>query len=240
MSSNISQSVGNLYIVSTPIGNMQDITLRALEILKSVDEIICEDTRVTGNLLKKYDIQKKLTALNDFNEELLYPQLVEKLLKGASLALVSDAGTPLISDPGFKLVREAKRHGITLISIPGANAIVTALTTSALPPDKFLFLGFLNKSEQRKQTQLEGLKVSLATLADNKLNPTVIFYDTPHDIEKTLRIMHIVFGNIDITLARELTKLFEECTTDTIENHIKNLEKQKARGEFVVLFNLKN
>src|SRR3989344_6738849 len=149
-----------LYIVPTPIGNLGDITLRALEVLKSVDGIICEDTRRTGILLKHYQIEKPLLVLNDFNESQQIDHIIEKLKIGANIALVSDAGTPLISDPGYKLIRECIAKDIPVDSLPGPSSVITALTLSGLPPDKFTFLGYLPEKPGHRKELLEGVKLN--------------------------------------------------------------------------------
>src|SRR3989344_5803167 len=156
----MSMDKGTLYIVSTPIGNLADITLRAIEVLKSVDSIICEDTRVTGKLLNHLQIDKKMFALNDFNEAKQVHPLISRLAAGENLALVSDAGTPLISDPGYKLVREAIREGIKVESIPGSSSVIVALIVSGLPPDKILFVGYLPKKDAKRKILLEDIKKS--------------------------------------------------------------------------------
>src|SRR3990167_2769011 len=150
--------MGTLYIVSTPIGNLKDITLRAIEVLKKVDYVLCEDTRVTGKLLKAYEIDKRMESFNEFTEDRKTGQVILDLKKGSKIALVSDAGTPLVSDPGFKLVREAGNQGIKVESIPGATAAIAALSVSGLPPDKFLFVGYLPKKEGKRKEILKKVK----------------------------------------------------------------------------------
>ncbi len=190
-----------LYIVSTPIGNLGDITLRALETLASVDLIACEDTRMTRRLLERYGIQTRLMAYHDRNGPQKRPQLLAELENGGSIALVSDAGTPLVSDPGYKLVREASSAGHSIVAIPGASALLGALVTSALPSDRFLFEGFLpNRSAKRKS----ALKSLVA------IDATLVFYESPRRLAATLADMVEILGNREAALARELTKKFEE------------------------------
>lgn len=221
--------MGNLYIVATPIGNLQDITFRAVETLKSVDFIVCEDTRVTARLLNHYDIKKPMIALNEFNEDQILYEILKKL-EMQSCALVSDAGTPLISDPGYRLVKEAKRKNVCIIPIPGASALIAALSVSGLPTDKFIFLGFLPKSESRAGKLLNKTKL---------LEQTVILYESPHRILKTLELIKNIFGDIEITIARELTKIYEEIKSEKASVLIEHFSKNVPKGEFVVLFSLK-
>ncbi len=220
----------NLYIVATPIGNLQDITLRAIDTLKSVDVIVCEDTRVTSNLLKKFDIKKQMIAVNEFNEEQVVYQILQRL-ETENVALVSDAGTPLISDPGFSLVNTARLKGIPVIPIPGPSALIAALSASGLPTDKFIFLGFLSKSEAKAQKHLEAVK---------QLESTIILYESPHRVIQTLEVIQNVFGEIEVTIARELTKIYEEIVTAEVSTHLKNFETKPPKGEFVLLFSTKS
>lgn len=220
---------GNLYIVATPIGNLQDITFRAVETLKSVDFIVCEDTRVTSRLLNHYGIKKPLIALNEFNEDQILYEILKKLENGSG-ALVSDAGTPLISDPGYRLVKEAKKKGFLVSPIPGASAIISALSVSGLPTDKFVFLGFLPKSEARAGKLLNKTKL---------IELTVILYESPHRIIKTLELIKNIFGDIEITIARELTKIYEETRSEKATSLIEHFTKITPKGEFVILFSLK-
>lgn len=221
-----------LYIVATPIGNLKDITLRALEILKEVDGIICEDTRRTSLLLNHYQINKPLIVLNDFNEAKNMDSIMHRLQSGQNLALVSDAGTPLISDPGYKLVREALHQGIKVDSLPGPSSVITALTLSGLPPDKFMFLGYLpEKSGHRKQL-LQNLR-----LHSKGVNLTHIIFVAPHKLLKTLEDMKEVFGDIDVVLAHELTKIHQSVEKKLISKWLENLKTPK--GEYILLFHSK-
>lgn len=227
---------GKLYIVATPIGNLKDITLRAIEILKSVDYIACEDTRKTGFLLKALEIERKsnLFSYYDQTEESKTPHLLNILNNGFDVALVSDSGTPLISDPGYKLVREVIKAGVKVESIPGPSAVISALVSSGLPPDKFLFLGFLPKKDGHRESLLTKVKDT-----NSELESTIIFYEAPHKLIKTLKTLEKVFGNINLTFARELTKIYEEVIQMSVNEAINFYEKKAPRGEFVVLFNPK-
>lgn len=222
--------MGTLYIVATPIGNLKDFTLRAIETLKSVDLIVCEDTRVFGRLAKAYGIEKRLVSMNDFNEQSRLGQVLSELEDGQSVALVSDAGTPLISDPGYKLVRAVIARGIKVESIPGPSAVLTALTVSGLPPDKFLFLGYLSKKEGKRKEALENVKK-----VKELLSPTVIIFESPYRVARTLRDIEDVFGDIDVVVCRELTKMHEEVRREKISLSVDYFLHNAAKGEFVLL-----
>lgn len=224
--------MGTLYIVSTPIGNLQDITLRALETLKMVDLICAEDTRHTGILLHHYGIKKPLLSYQEYNELQRIPEILDRLKSGQNIALVSDAGTPTISDPGFKLVREAIHQGSPVVSIPGPSSILTALASSGLPTDKFLFLGYLPKKSGHRLKLLHDLSLITQTI---KL--TAIFFEAPHRLLKTLEELKEVFGDIDIVICRELTKIHEEIRREKILESIKHFEEVNPKGEFTILFN---
>jgi len=221
---------GKLYVVATPIGNLQDITLRGLETLKSANVIICEDTRVTLKLLKKFEIKKPLIAVNEFNEEQIVYQIIQQLESG-DVALVSDAGTPLISDPGFRLVNTARKKGFEIIPIPGPSALIAALSASGLPTDKFVFLGFLSKSEVKAEKSLIAVK---------ELEVTVLLYESPHRIIETLVVIRKIFGDIEVTVARELTKIYEEIYSNDVSTLLKDFETKPPKGEFVLLFSTKS
>lgn len=217
--------MGTLYIVSTPIGNLEDISLRAVRILKSVEIIACEDTRRTGQLLQQLNIPApKLFRYDDRTEQSATPELLELLVNNKSIALVSDAGTPLISDPGYVLVKKARTRNIPVISIPGASALLTALTGSGLPADSFMFLGYPPEKQSHRRKLFADLPQKL----------TLIFYCAPHKLSQTLTDMKDVLGDIDITIARELTKIHEECWTGTISDALQHWNSPK--GEFVLLF----
>ncbi len=231
---------GTLYLVATPIGNLQDITLRALKTLEEVDFIACEDTRLTSILVNKYFIDSKEVIKSKFfpfyekNENLKAEQVLNMLKNEKNVALVSDAGTPTISDPGFKLVRECKRLGINVVSIPGQTAFVSALVSSGLPTDKFIFLGFPPLKQGHRQTLFKKIKEG-----KKYLEATIIFYESPHKILKTLNDLKAVFGNIKIVVARELTKIHESVEERAIEDYINLYTKSSPKGELTILFNLK-
>ena len=216
-----------LYIIPTPIGNLKDITLRALEVLAEVDGIICEDTRRTGILLNHYQIYKPLIILNDYNEAKTIDSIGERLKSGQNLALVSDAGTPLISDPGYKLVRECINQGIAVDSLPGPSSVITALTLSGLPPDRFLFVGYPPEKSGKRIKWLEDLK---------KVDSTVVMFVSPHKILRTLEDMKEVLGDIEIVLAHELTKIHQSVESKKISDWLQSLKSPK--GEYIMLFNL--
>jgi 16S rRNA (cytidine1402-2'-O)-methyltransferase len=219
--------MGNLYIVATPIGNMQDITFRAILTLNEVGAVLCEDTRQTKKLFERYEIKTtQLIPLNEFNEENVLHEVLE-LLKTVDVALVSDAGTPLISDPGYRLVVEARKRNIRVIPIPGASAIITALSASGLPTDKFVFLGFLPKKNGKAVKKLESVK---------GLDTTVVLYESPHRVAQTLKLIMEILGDIRVTVARELTKIHEEIYSDTVSALLLMYEKKQPKGEFVILF----
>jgi len=214
-----------LYIVSTPIGNLSDITLRALEILRSVDFIACEDTRVTSNLLKHYEIYKKLFSLNAFNESNKLNTVIERILSGEDAALVSDSGTPTISDPGSRLISEAILKGIEVISIPGPSAIISALSISGLPTDSFVFEGFLPQKKGRQKKLLE--------LSDE--SRTIVLYESVHRIEKLIYELIQYMPQRYTVVCRELTKKFEECWRGYPSELENKLPGKTVKGEFVVV-----
>lgn len=222
-----------LTIIPTPIGNLKDITLRALEILQSVDAIICEDTRVSSKLLIHYQIHKPLMALNDYNEYKMYPNIISRLKNGENLALISDAGTPLLSDPGFKLVRECLKEAIEVDSLPGPSAITTALTLSGLPPERFMFLGFLPDKPGHRQTVYSQI-VQIAQIAPI----TLILLAAPFKLVKTLSEMQAVLGDIEVCLAHELTKIHQSTETKKISDWLDQFSQSMPKGEYVVLFRL--
>lgn len=213
-----------LYLIPTPIGNLDDITVRSLKILNEVDFLLCEDTRVTGNLLKKYDIKKKLISCYEYNEDKVKIDVISLLSEGKKVGLVTDQGTPIISDPGFKVVEEVIRNDFNVIGLPGATAFVPALISSGLPPSKFLFYGFLNSKKSKQKEELNSLK---------DFSYTIIFYEAPHRIVDTLNNIKEVFGNRRVCLAREISKLYEEIYRGTIEEVL--LEIDNVKGELVLL-----
>ena len=226
--------MGTLFIVATPIGNLKDITLRAIDTLKEVDYILCEDTRITGKLLAAYDISKKMVTFNDFNEERMIGSVVGELEKGMNIALVSDAGTPLVSDPGFKLVRESVSKNIKIEVIPGPTASIAALALSGLPTDKFLFLGFLPKKDGKREKLLADTKEAVSKVK-SKVKSTVIIYESPFRVLKTLGQIKEVFGDVDVVVCRELTKLHEEVRREKVTSALEHFAKQSPKGEFVIL-----
>ena len=218
--------MGILYIVSTPIGNLGDISLRAIETLQKVDLILAEDTRKTGTLLKSLKIKKNLLSFYEHNESARIPQVIDFLKKGQNLALVSDAGTPTISDPGFKLIREAITQGLKIESIPGASAALAALVVSGLPTDKFIFLGYLPK-KQGKATKI------IKQIAD--LDFTIILFESPKRLLRNLKLLKDLLGNKSTVVARELTKLHEEYLRGDIEEIIEHFENNPSRGEITLI-----
>lgn len=223
-------SMGTLYIVATPIGNLKDITYRAIEILRRADYLLCEDTRVTGKLLNNYEIDKIMVSLNEFNEVKQIERIIADLTAGKNLALVSDAGTPLVSDPGFKLLRETVSRGIKVESIPGPSAAISALVVSGLPTDKFLFVGYLPKKDGKRKELLENVKKSLEVI-----KYTIIIYESPYRLLKSLESIRDIFGDVNIVICRELTKLHEEVRREKVSESIEHFSKVSPKGEFVVL-----
>ena len=221
---------GSFYIVSTPIGNLKDITLRAIEALKEVDFIVCEDTRVTSVLLKQYDIHKELISMNAQTESKKIPGLIEKILNGENCALVSDAGTPSISDPGVRLISEAIKNEIKIIPVPGVSALVTALTISGLPTDSFVFEGFL--------PQKKGRRTKLKQLAGEER--TIVLYESTYRIEKLIKELNEFMQERYIVICRELTKKFEEVRRGFPKELLETFNESINRGEFVIIIAPKN
>ncbi len=220
---------GSLYVVATPIGNLADLSARAIEVLGSVDRIVAEDTRHSRKLLQHYALQTPMTALHEHNERELAPQLVEQLVAGCSLAMISDAGTPLISDPGFNLVRLAREAGVPVVPVPGPSALICALQASGLPTDRFVFEGFLPARCTARKKRLEQLCQESRTL---------IFYESSHRILESLQDMQAVFGDRrQAVVARELTKQFETIQGDTLAALVQwmTADSNQQKGEFVVL-----
>lgn len=222
-----------LTIIPTPIGNLKDITLRALEVLKECDAVICEDTRRTGLLLQHFEIKKPMLVLNDFNEFKNTGNIIGRLQNNEHLALVSDAGTPVISDPGFKLIREAIKNGLEIDSLPGASSITTALTLSGLPPDKFMFLGYFPDKPGHREKVYQNLKTI------NEIIPTTfISFIAPFKLKKTFEEMQSNLGDIEVVLAKELTKMHQKVDKKPISSWLETFKKGDPKGEFVALFNL--
>jgi 16S rRNA (cytidine1402-2'-O)-methyltransferase len=217
---------GCLYLVATPIGNLEDISLRALRILKEADLIACEDTRQTVKLLSHYGIRKRLESYHEHNEMTRAPELVIELEQGARIALVSDAGTPIISDPGQHLVRLCLRHGIPVVPVPGASALVAALAASGMGTEEFVFSGFLPARPTERRKALRGLAGEPRTL---------IFYEAPHRLVETLEDALEILGNRPATLAREVTKLHEEFVRGRLDDLLARLRKKPPRGEITLL-----
>lgn len=211
-----------LYLVPTPIGNLEDITIRSLNILKETDVIFCEDTRVTLTLLNHFDIKKKLIASHDHNEEQTKQLMVDYLEKGKNIAIVTDRGTPIISDPGYKGVQYVIEKGYNVVGLPGPTALIPALIVSGIEPSPFLFYGFLDNKKTKREKELLELK---------ELKTTIIFYESPHRIKKTMQSLLNILGNRKISISREISKKFEEIYRGNIEDFI-DLE---AKGEFVIV-----
>ncbi len=217
---------GCLYIVATPIGNLEDITLRALRILKEADAIACEDTRQTLKLLSHFDIQKRLISYHEHNEITRAPEIVIELEQGAKIALVSDAGTPAISDPGHRLVSLCVRHGIKVVPVPGASAFVAVLAASGMPVDEFAFVGFLPARQSARRKALRSLAAEARTLA---------LYEAPHRLSDTLEDALEILGNRPAVVAREVTKVYEEFLRGHLQDIVGAVRKKPARGEITLL-----
>jgi 16S rRNA (cytidine1402-2'-O)-methyltransferase len=217
---------GVLYIVATPIGNLEDITLRAIRVLKEADLVAAEDTRHTRHLLDRYQIDTQLTSYHDHNKEEKAPVLVARMLEGKNVALVSDAGTPGISDPGYFLINLAIDRKIPVVPIPGATAAIAALSVSGMPTDRFLFEGFLPAKHLARLKRLQEL---------SKEERTIIFYEAPHKIIKTIADMLAVFGDRRAVITRELTKIHEETIRGTLSGSLKRLQEGTIKGEFTVI-----
>jgi 16S rRNA (cytidine1402-2'-O)-methyltransferase len=226
--------MSTLHLVATPIGNLKDISFRALEVLKTADYILAEDTRKTARLLLHFKISgRTLISYFEANEQKRIPQVMNWLSREKSVALVTNAGTPLISDPGYKLVKEAIDKDYRVESIPGASAVLTGLIASGLPTDKFLFLGFLPKKPGKKTKVLENLKK-----ASQFLSLSVVLYISPYKLIKDLTVLKEVFGDFEIVIGRELTKLYEEIRREKISESLLYFQKHKPKGELVVMFYL--
>lgn len=217
-----------LYIVATPIGNLADISSRAREILQKADVIACEDTRVTRKLFSLIGIgaDKEFITYQNYNEEQQSPLLLQKLNEGKCIALVSDAGSPLISDPGYKIVRKCRENGIYVSAIPGCCAVITALQLSGLPTNRFMFAGFIPNKEKARIDLFNELK---------NIDTTLVFYETANRLLKTLEAMKTCFGNREIAVARELTKMYEECRSGTAAELIGSFTEKEPKGEMVVM-----
>ncbi len=218
--------MGTLYLVPTPVGNLEDITMRALKVLREADLILAEDTRTSGNLLKHFDIKNAMLSYHKFNEHKTVESIVERLQGGQTIAVVSDAGTPGISDPGFLVAREAIRAGIEVITLPGATAFVPALVSSGLPCERFCFEGFLPQKKGR-QTRLQALSEETRTM---------IFYESPHRVVKTLSQFIEVFGpERQVSVCREISKIHEESVRGSLQEVLQHFTETEPRGEFVIV-----
>jgi len=218
---------GTLYIVATPIGNLEDMTFRAVRILQAVDMIAAEDTRHTGRLLQHFQVKTPQVSYHEHNSHSRIPELLEHLQYGKAIALVSDAGMPGISDPGYELIKACIDNGITVVPIPGASAVITALSAAGLPTDRFIFDGFLPAKSQQRQKYLESLQGESRTL---------VFYESPHRLRDTLADLGTVLGSDrSLVIARELTKLYEEFWRGTIEDAIADYTQREPQGEYTLL-----
>ena len=217
---------GSLYIVPTPIGNLEDITFRAVRVLKEVDLIAAEDTRHTQVLLNHYDIRTSVTSYHEHNERGKARELVEQLRQGRSIALLSDAGTPMISDPGYRLVVEAIRAGVQVIPLPGPSAVTAALSAAGLPTDRFGFEGFLPAKKSERRSALEALK---------KDTKTLVFYEAPHRLKETLADMAEIFEDREVAIGREISKVHEEFLRGALREILATVEQQTVRGEITLV-----
>ena len=220
------ESTGNLYVVATPIGNLEDITLRAIKILKEVDFILCEDKRVTIRLLNKYEIKTKLISFHKHNEKEEAENIIYHLKSGKNIALVSDAGSPLISDPGTELISTAHKNNIKVITIPGPSALISALSICPVKFNEFTFLGFLPDKALKRNSLISSLKRNYSV---------IVLYIAPHDLKKYIKEIYSHYPTINIFYARELTKIYEECWYGKIKDLIDLLEKKELKGEIVLV-----
>lgn len=221
---------GKLYVVATPIGNLQDMTFRAVDILKQVSFILAEDTRESYKLLQRYEISTQLISYRDQNHERMVEKILEKLSMGLDLALISDCGTPLISDPGYRLVRELRFKGYEVLAIPGPSALISALSVSGLATDRFIFFGFLPKSDVRREKLLKEYL---------NLDSTLVFYESPNRLLKLLEILKKVFGNVNVSVARDITKMRESYFVGDITKVMEEINindfENNPHGEYVVM-----
>lgn len=225
----VRRGIGTLYVVATPIGNLADLSQRAIDVLHRVDRILAEDTRRTARLLQHYAIRTPMLAMHEHNERELAPQLVGQLVQGHNLALVSDAGTPLISDPGYNLVLHARDAGVDVVAVPGPSALIAALSVSGLPTDRFVFEGFLPSRKLARKSRLEALRAESRTL---------VFYEASHRILDCLKDMLVAFGvERRAVLARELTKQFETVVAGSLQSLLRRVQDDpnQQKGEFVIL-----
>jgi len=218
--------VGTLYLVATPIGNLDDLSARAVRVLGEADRVLCEDTRRTGRLLSRIGIKARLESHHEHNERARVPKLVDALVAGATIALVTDAGTPCVSDPGFRLVRGAARAGVRIVPVPGPSAVLAALAVSGLPTDRFFFLGYLPTRSGRRREAIREIA---------SLRATLVIYEAPHRITKTLAALLEGLGDRDAVLCRELTKLHEEIARGTLSELERACEATSQRGEITLV-----
>lgn len=217
---------GTLYIIATPIGNLDDFSQRAVETLKTADVVASEDTRIARKLLGKFGIQVPLISFFEHNEEKRIPELITQLEAGKTVALISDAGTPLISDPGYRLVREAAARDIRIVPVPGPSAVMAALSVAGLPTDRFTFVGFLARKPGKRKKELTQL---------TELAHTVVIFESPHRVLKTLQDMEEIMGARTVVLCRELTKRFEEILRGIPSELLKDLSDRKIKGEITLV-----
>jgi 16S rRNA (cytidine1402-2'-O)-methyltransferase len=215
-----------LHLVATPIGNLGDITLRALEVLAGADVIACEDTRISRRLMERYGIAADLKQYHEHNAEAARPKILAKLAEGGSIALISDAGTPLISDPGFKLVREVTTAGFDVFALPGPSSVLTALAVSALPTDRFFFEGFLPSKQVARRTRIEEL---------SRIDATIVMFESGNRVQEMLGDLADIVGQRDVAICRELTKLHEEISRGPVAELARTADQLETRGEFVVV-----
>ena len=218
-------SFGKLFVVGTPIGNLADITYRAVDTLNSVDFIFAEDTRVSKKLLNHYKIDKKIYSYHDHSKDSEVEKLTNLLENGNDVALISDAGTPTVSDPGYRLIRECVRKGVDIVPIPGPSAVTTALSVAGLPSDSFTFVGFLPQKKGRIK-KIEQL---------SEINNTIILFESPHRLLKTLNQLFEILGNRQVAIGRELTKLYEEIIRGNLKDVIQEFSKKSVKGEIVIM-----
>lgn len=223
---NQNQDIGDLYIVPTPIGNLEDITYRALKVLEHADKIAAEDTRQTKKLLSHFELHTPLVSYHEHNKMDRESNLIEEIQSGKTLAVVSDAGMPGVSDPGFELVKRAVQEDINVIVLPGANAALCALVGSGLNTDRFYFYGFLPRKKKERKEELEGLQ---------RMTSTLIFYESPHRLKEVVKSIHEIFGNRRMTLARELTKKYEEYVRGSADELVEWVQQNEIRGEFCII-----
>ncbi len=223
--------MSKLYIVGTPIGNLKDITLRAIDTLRECDIIACEDTRKAKILLSHFNINKKLISYHKDNEERSAQAILKYLVEGNNIALISEAGTPNLSDPGYDIIQLAYKNDIEVVPIPGVSALTAAVSVANLPVDRFFFLGFLPMKQGKRKKILEKYK---------DIDAALVLYESPYKLLKTLNLIKEIYGNKQLFIARELTKIYEEKLTLTSDEAIKYFSEKKVRGEFVIIVNLKN